>query len=53
MPTAVRIGLAGWTEAVGRFRALYPNPPDIEKPSGLQRYAHSFDFVEINASFYR
>ena len=53
MAGEVRIGLAGWTEAVGRFRSFYPLPPDIDRPTGLQRYAHSFDFAEINASFYR
>ena len=53
MVEAVRIGLAGWSEATSRFRALYPLPPEMPKPSGLQRYAHTLDFVEINASFYR
>lgn len=48
-----RIGLAGWSEATSRFRSLYPVPSSPDKPSGLQRYAESFDFVEINASFYR
>lgn len=53
MVAAVRIGLAGWSEATSRFRDLYPLPPELPKPSGLQRYAHTLDFVEINASFYR
>jgi len=49
----VRIGLAGWSEAVSRFRALYPVPSDSGKVTGLQRYACTFDFAEVNASFYR
>ena len=53
MVAAVRIGLAGWSEATSRFRDLYPLPSDLPKPSGLQRYAYTLDFVEINASFYR
>lgn len=44
-----RIGLAGWSEAVSRQRASFP----ADGASGLARYAAVFDFVEINASFYR
>ena len=53
MSARVWIGLAGWTEAIGRFRSLYPLPSGVEKPTALQRYAESFDFAEINATFYR
>lgn len=45
----LRIGLAGWSEAVGRQRASFPG----DHGTGLARYATRFDFVEINASFYR
>ena len=45
----VRIGLAGWSEAVSRRRADFP----AGGASALSRYAAVFDFVEINASFYR
>lgn len=51
--TDVRIGLAGWSEAVSRHRDLYAVPPDAGRLSGLQRYACTFDFTEVNASFYR
>lgn len=48
-PTAqVRIGLAGWSEAVSRHRAYFPG-----SGSGLTRYAETLDMVEVNASFYR
>lgn len=47
----VRIGLAGWSEAVSRHGKLLPAAQ--EGVSGLQRYAAAFDFVEINSSFYR
>lgn len=47
----IRVGLAGWSEAASRHRALLP--PGLEGASGLERYAEAFDFVEINASFYR
>lgn len=49
MAARVRIGLAGWSEAVSRQRASFPAAPG----SALARYAAVFDFVEINASFYR
>jgi len=45
----VRIGLAGWSEALSRQRSSFP----AAGVSGLARYATVFDFVEINASFYR
>lgn len=48
----VRIGLAGWSEAVGRHRASFPAPFSPDR-SALAQYATAFDFVEINASFYR
>lgn len=50
----LRIGLAGWSEAVGRHRAAFPAIEGGDPPgSALARYASVFDFVEINASFYR
>lgn len=49
--TGTRIGLAGWSEAASRHRALLPAA--AEGATGLQRYARAFDFVEVNASFYR
>ena len=45
---AVRIGLAGWSEAVSRYRRHFPS-----EGSGLARYAGTFDFVEVNVTFYR
>lgn len=48
----VRIGLAGWSEAVSRHRASFPAPLPGDS-SALAKYATAFDFVEINASFYR
>jgi len=52
--SGVRIGLAGWTEAVSRRSASFPPASrDGEKVPALERYASVFDFVEINASFYR
>ena len=56
MPPAarVRIGLAGWSEAVSRHRAALPVIEALDPAaSALTRYASVFDFVEINASFYR
>ncbi|MFM9134188.1 MAG: DUF72 domain-containing protein [bacterium] len=53
MDSDVRIGLAGRSEAVSKHRTLYPVPPDAGSLSGLQRYACTFDFAEVNASFYR
>lgn len=44
-----RIGLAGWSEAVRRYRSSFPG----EASTDLARYAGVFDFVEINSSFYR
>lgn len=44
-----RIGLAGWSEAVRRYRNRFPG----EASTDLARYAGVFDFVEINSSFYR
>ena len=48
----VRIGLAGWSEAVSRYGKLLPAAAG-EGATGLQRYAAAFDFVEVNSSFYR
>ncbi len=48
----IRIGLAGWSEAVSRHRTSFPLPFD-PTVSALAKYATAFDFVEINASFYR
>lgn len=51
---AVRIGLAGWSEAIGRHRKSFPASARFEPgASALANYATAFDFVEINASFYR
>ena len=44
----VRIGLAGWSEAVSRYRSHFPSDG-----TGLARYAGTFDFVEVNVTFYR
>lgn len=52
MRIQTRIGLAGWSEAVGRYGTLLPKTAG-EGATGLQRYAATFDFVEINSSFYR
>jgi uncharacterized protein YecE (DUF72 family) len=43
-----RIGLAGWSEAVSRQRTHFPT-----EGSGLTRYAATFNFVEVNVTFYR
>jgi uncharacterized protein YecE (DUF72 family) len=48
----IRIGLAGWSEAVSRHRASFPTAFD-PAASALAKYATAFNFVEINASFYR
>ena len=42
------IGLAGWSEAVSRYRSAFP-----ADGSALTRYAGTFDFVEVNVTFYR
>jgi uncharacterized protein YecE (DUF72 family) len=44
----IRIGLAGWSEAVSKHRAYFPT-----EGTGLTRYSATFDLVEVNASFYR
>ena len=52
--SGVLIGLAGWSEAVSRRSTSFPPASrDGEKVPALARYASVFDFVEINASFYR
>ena len=43
-----RIGLAGWSEAVSRYRSAFP-----ADGSGLTRYSGTFDFVEVNVTFYQ
>lgn len=48
----IRVGLAGWSEAVGRQSSFFPVPEGSGLPA-LSRYASAFDFVEINATFYR
>jgi uncharacterized protein YecE (DUF72 family) len=55
VPTAarVRIGLAGWSEAVSRHWSGVSVSGLDASASALARYAAVFDFVEINASFYR
>lgn len=51
---AIRIGLAGWSEAVSRHRANFPCLGQAgPEASALAKYATAFDFVEVNASFYR
>ena len=50
-PRVIRIGLAGWSEAVSRCRSFLPEASP--GATGLQRYAGAFDFVEINTTFYR
>jgi len=47
-PDQPRIGLAGWSEAVSKYRARFPG-----EGTGLTRYASTFDFVEVNVTFYR
>ena len=47
----VHIGLAGWSEASRRLGKM--SPLAAEGATGLQRYAGTFGFVEINSSFYR
>lgn len=42
------IGLAGWSEAVSHHRSNFPS-----EGTGLTRYAGTFDFVEVNVTFYR
>ena len=52
--SGVRIGLAGWSEAVSRHRAsLPPAARSATDAPALSRYATAFDFVEVNNSFYR
>lgn len=48
MTTPVRIGLAGWSEAVSKHRAYFTGTG-----SGLERYASTLSMVEVNATFYR
>ena len=48
MPPHPRIGLAGWSEAVSKYRSHFP-----AEGAGLTRYAATFDFVEVNVTFYR
>lgn len=43
-----RIGLAGWSEAVSKYRSNFASDG-----TGLTRYASTFDFVEVNVTFYR
>jgi uncharacterized protein YecE (DUF72 family) len=51
---SLRIGLAGWSEAVSRHRKSFSAGPGLDPAApALTRYASVFDFVEINASFYR
>jgi len=46
--TPARIGLAGWSEAVSKYREHFPGTG-----SGLERYSRTLSMVEVNASFYR
>ena len=46
--SGVRIGLAGWSEAVSRYRSRF-----AAEGTGLARYSGTFDFVEVNVTFYR
>lgn len=47
-PPQPLIGLAGWSEAVSRYRGNFPS-----EGTGLTRYSGTFDFVEVNVTFYR
>ena len=47
MPSAIRIGTAGWSVS-GRFAEQFPG-----EGTHLQRYARRLPAVEINSSFYR
>ena len=51
--TVVHIGCAGWS--VPKLNSVVANSeqPDITPRSHLERYADSFNAVEINSSFYR
>ena len=50
----IRIGLAGWSEAVSRYGANFARHGQVAPDaSALGKYATLFDFVEVNASFYR
>ena len=52
--SGVRIGLAGWSEAVSRHRTSLPPAARFASDApALSRYAAAFDFVEVNSSFYR
>ena len=44
-----RVGLAGWSEAVSRYRSRFPQSTG----TGLERYASALTVVEVNVSFYR
>lgn len=48
VPRDIRIGLAGWSEATSRYRAHF-----AAEGTSLERYASTFDFVEVNVTFYR
>lgn len=49
MNAVPRIGLAGWSEAVSRYRNRFGPTTG----TGLARYATTLNFVEVNVSFYR
>ncbi len=49
MNVAPRVGLAGWSEAVSRYRSRFPRITG----TGLERYASALNLVEVNVSFYR
>ena len=50
----IHIGLAGWSEAVSRYGANFARHGQVAPDaSALGKYATAFDFVEVNASFYR
>jgi uncharacterized protein YecE (DUF72 family) len=46
-PSTLRIGIAGWSLPVSLRQSMHAEQPL------LQQYAHLFDVVEINSSFYR
>ena len=47
--TATGVGLAGWSEAVSKYRHRFPS----QSGTGLERYSSALSFVEVNVSFYR
>ena len=48
---STRIGCSGWNYAHWRNGVFYP--PRLPASKWLEHYAHFFDTVEVNATFYR